>query len=95
MNDTHPQQHANVAKEEISDTPTLFAEDPRLSLPSRFDEDQLDPSLDRLDQQLSKLNFHGRNSAVEKSFKDEEYIYVSMFSPLYLDLQNDRYFNYR
>jgi hypothetical protein len=67
MNDTHPQQHS---KEEISGLPTLFA------------ENQLDPNLD---QQLSNLNFHAsdRNStisAVEKSFKDEERIYVSVFS---------------
>jgi hypothetical protein len=66
MKDTHPQQHA---KEEISGTPTSVA------------ENQLDPSLD---QQSSKLNFHGRNSTInakEISFKDEEHIYVSIFSP--------------
>jgi hypothetical protein len=94
MNDTHPPQHA---KEEISGTPTFFAEDPRLSLSSRFDENQLNPSLD---QQFNKLNFHGRNSttisADEKSFKDdsEEHIYVSIFPPsesLSVS-QNDRYF---
>ena len=78
MNDAHPQQHA---KEEISDIPTFFAEDPRLSLSSRFDENQLNLSLE---QQFSKLNFNGHNSTiseVEKSFKDEEHIYVSIFSP--------------
>ena len=78
MNDTHSQQHA---KEEISDTPTFFA------------ENQLDPSPD---QQLTQLNYHGRISTVEKSFKDEEHIYVStIFSFLYLDPQNDHYFYYR
>ena len=86
MNDTHPQQHA---KEEISGIPTFFAEDPRLSLSSRFDETQLNTSLD---QQFNKLNFNGRSSTIgaeEKSFKEEdsEHIYVSIFSPLYLDLQ--------
>ena len=86
MNDTHPQQHA---KEEISGIPTLLAEDPTLSLSSRFDENQLNP---RLDQQFNKLNFNGRNSTIsaeEKSFKEEdsEHIYVSIFSPFYLDLQ--------
>ena len=78
MNDTHLQQHA---KEEISGIPTFFAEDPRLSLSSRLDENQLNPSVD---QQFRKLNFHGRTStisAVEKSFNDEEHIYVSIFSP--------------
>ena len=86
MNDTHPQQHA---KEEISGIPTFFAEDPRLSLSSRFDETQLNTSLD---QQFNKLNFNGRSSTIsaeEKSFKEEdsEHIYVSIFSPFYLDLQ--------
>ena len=86
MNDTHPQQHA---KEELSSIPTFLAEDPRLSLSSRFDETQLNTSLD---QQFNKLNFNGRNSTIsaeEKSFKEEdsEHIYVSIFSPLYLDLQ--------
>ena len=75
MND---QQHT---KEEISGTPTFFA------------ENQLDPSPD---QQFSQLNYNGRVSAdaVEKSFKDEEHIYVSIFSS-YLDHQYDRYFYYR
>ena len=71
MNDTHPQQNA---KEEIPDTSKFF------------DENQLDQSFD---QQFSKLNFHRRNStisAAEKSFKDEEYIYVCIF-PLYLELE--------
>ena len=66
MNDTYSQQSEQA---EISGTPTFFA------------ENQLDPSLD---QQFNKLNFDGRNStisAVEKSFKDEEHIYVSIFSP--------------
>ena len=70
MNGTQPQQHSKDS-EEISGLPTFFA------------ENQLDPNLD---QQFSNLNFHasGRNStisAVEKSFKDEEHIYVSIFSP--------------
>lgn len=105
MNDTHPQQHA---KEEISGAPTFFAEDmafktqeivrepsswdPRVSLSSKFGENQLDPSLD---QQFNELKFQDRNStisAVEKSFKDEEFIYVSIFFFCYLDLQNNRYF---
>jgi hypothetical protein len=68
MDDTHPKQHT---KEEKSGAPTFFA------------ENQLDPSLDLVDQQFSKLNFHRRNSAiseVEKSFKDEEHIYVCVIS---------------
>ena len=79
MNDTHPQKQA---KKGISDAPTFFSEDPRLSLSSKLDENQLDPNLD---QQFSKLDYHGRNSmisAAEKSFKDEEHIYVSIFSSL-------------
>lgn len=80
MNDPHPQQHA---KGEIS--PRLFAVrsleddkepgwDPRVRLSSRPDEDQLDP---RFDGALSRLKFHGHDtSAIEKSFKQEEYIYV-------------------
>ena len=89
MNDAHPQQHA---KEEITATPTLFAAksfendrkaswDPKVSLSSRPDEDQSDPGLER---QFNRLDFHGHNtimSAIEKSFKDEEYISVSIFSP--------------
>ena len=72
MNDTHPKQHT---KEEKSGAPTFLA------------EDQLDPSLDLVEQQFSKLKFHRRNSAisaVEKSFKDEDHhdtIYVCVIFP--------------
>ena len=79
MNDTQPQQHS---KEEISGISTVIA------------ENQLDSSLD---QQISKLNYHGRNrtiDAVEKSFKDEEHIYVSIFSSS-IWIQIDRYICYR
>ena len=92
MNDAHPQQHT---KEEISRTPTVFAEDvaikplenvrepswdPSVSSSSKYDENQLDPNLD---QQFT---------SVEKSFKNEEYIYVSIFSlPIWIS-KNDRYF---
>ena len=103
MNDPHPQQHA---KEEISAIPRLFALkslehdkepdwDPRVSWSSRPDEDQLDPSLDG---QLRKLKFHGHDttiSVIEKSFKDEEYIYVSNFPPFCLNLQNAHSLYYR
>jgi hypothetical protein len=89
MNDPHSQQHA---REEISTIPTLFAVkspendqepswDPKVTSSSRPDEDQLDLSLD---EQFSKLKYHGHDttiSGIEKSFKDEEYIYVSIFFP--------------
>jgi hypothetical protein len=84
MNDAHPQRHT---EEEISTMPTLFAVnslgndrdsswDPKVSLSSG-------PNQPSLDQQLSKHNT--TISAIEKSFKDEEYIYVSI-SSLHLDL---------
>ncbi|KAF8803716.1 MFS polyamine transporter [Phlegmacium glaucopus] len=78
----HPKPHAEA---EISATPTLFAEgivaklniqepslDPRVSLSSRPDENQ------SLGRQSSKLDFHGHDTtiATEKSFKDEELIYI-------------------
>lgn len=77
MDDTHPQQHA---KEEVSGTPTFFAEDVVIKTLEKAREPSLDPSLD---QQFSKLDYHRNStiSAAEKSFKDEELIYVSIFPP--------------
>ena len=100
MNDTQYLRH--VKEEEISATPTLCAEglvtrspenvqgaclDPRVSLSSKPEESQLgqDSGL-----HCSTPDFHGHNTiiAIEKSFKDEEYIYVSiLFSFSSLNLQ--------
>ncbi|KAF8797481.1 hypothetical protein BYT27DRAFT_7204489 [Phlegmacium glaucopus] len=82
----HPKPHA---KAEIYATPTLFAEaivakspenirepslDSKVGL-SRPDENHLDRNLGR---QSSTLNFHGHDTIIstEKSFKDEEPIYI-------------------
>ena len=77
MNDTHPQQHA---KEEIAGIPTFFTEDVAIKTLENVREPSLNPSLD---QQFSKLNYHRNStiSAAEKSFKDEELIYVGIFFP--------------
>ena len=80
------------AKEEISSIPMFFAEgviipkslvnvwepslDPRVDLSSRTEKNQ------SFGRQFSKLMLHCHDtaiSAMEKSFKDEEPIYVSLF----------------
>lgn len=83
MNDT---QSLRYAKEETSTT--LCADDvvvksldniggpcldPRISLSSKADKNESDQDLRG---QLNELSFHDRNS--EKSFKNDEYIYVSI-----------------
>lgn len=79
MDDTPSQRHTT---QNISTAPTREGDHVREpSLLSRIDEDDLDHNFASHQFSSVSLGLGRSTSAVEKSFKPEEYIYVSLFPP--------------